>query len=180
MSHFYSPWKRQKTIGFLTFSGGIEMWHWTKMGLKNSMNGYDALSRTSWFYCFLEIVKVTTLVFGNSCEIIFYQFSYILTRNFNNIHYRLGKTVYLTSKHSESLIKTKMDVSVFLSCFIFILTYSKQQVIQSGLASDSIWFFILYHYFETGRIDLLYFNPLKHDILQVLSFKVWIIHGFYS
>ena len=25
VSHFY-------TFGFLTFSGGIEMWHWTKMG----------------------------------------------------------------------------------------------------------------------------------------------------
>ena len=32
MSHFYTPWKRQKTYGFLTFLGGIEMWHWTKMG----------------------------------------------------------------------------------------------------------------------------------------------------
>ena len=42
--HFYTPWKRQKTKGFLMFSGGIEnqrfsdvcmgveMWHWTKMG----------------------------------------------------------------------------------------------------------------------------------------------------
>ena len=30
MSHFYTPWKRQKTIGFLTFSGGIEMYYWTK------------------------------------------------------------------------------------------------------------------------------------------------------
>ena len=30
--HFYTPWKRQKTKGFLTFSGVIEMWHWTKMG----------------------------------------------------------------------------------------------------------------------------------------------------
>ena len=30
--HFYTPWKRQKTFGFLKFSGGIEMWHWTKMG----------------------------------------------------------------------------------------------------------------------------------------------------
>ena len=29
--HFYTPWKRQKTEGFLTFSGSIEMWHWTKM-----------------------------------------------------------------------------------------------------------------------------------------------------
>ena len=28
MSYFYTPWKRQKTFGFLTFSGGIEMGHW--------------------------------------------------------------------------------------------------------------------------------------------------------
>ena len=32
MSHFYTSWKPLKTYGFLTFSGGIEMWHWTKMG----------------------------------------------------------------------------------------------------------------------------------------------------
>ena len=32
VSHFHVPWKRQKTKGFLKFSGGIEMWHWTKMG----------------------------------------------------------------------------------------------------------------------------------------------------
>ena len=25
-------WKRQKALGFLTFSGGIEMEHWTKLG----------------------------------------------------------------------------------------------------------------------------------------------------
>ena len=31
VSHFYAPWKRQKTKGFLTFSGGIEMWHWTTL-----------------------------------------------------------------------------------------------------------------------------------------------------
>ena len=32
VSHCHTPWKCQKTKGFLTFSGGIEMWHWTKMG----------------------------------------------------------------------------------------------------------------------------------------------------
>ena len=32
MTHFYTSWKCQKTKGFLTFSRGIEMWHWTKMG----------------------------------------------------------------------------------------------------------------------------------------------------
>ena len=32
MFQFYTPWKRQKTFGFLTFSGGIEMERWVKMG----------------------------------------------------------------------------------------------------------------------------------------------------
>ena len=32
VSYFYTPCKRQKTKGFLTFSGDIEMWNWTKMG----------------------------------------------------------------------------------------------------------------------------------------------------
>ena len=32
MFHFYTTWKRQKTFGFLTFSRGIEMEHWAKMG----------------------------------------------------------------------------------------------------------------------------------------------------
>ena len=29
MSHFYTPGKRR---GISTFSGGTEMWHWTKIG----------------------------------------------------------------------------------------------------------------------------------------------------
>ena len=32
MSHFHTPWKRQKTKGFLTFSGGIEMEYWREKG----------------------------------------------------------------------------------------------------------------------------------------------------
>ena len=32
MSHFYTPWKDQKTGGFLIFSGGIEVEHWLKIG----------------------------------------------------------------------------------------------------------------------------------------------------
>ena len=38
MSHFYTPRKRQKTIGFLTFSGGIEKLHWTKMDYSDRSN----------------------------------------------------------------------------------------------------------------------------------------------
>ena len=29
---FYTPWKHQKTFGFLVFSGGIEMENWPEMG----------------------------------------------------------------------------------------------------------------------------------------------------
>ena len=32
MFPFYIHWKRQKTEGYLTFSGGIETEHWPKMG----------------------------------------------------------------------------------------------------------------------------------------------------
>ena len=32
MFHFYTPWKHQKTGGFLMFSGGIEVQHWLKIG----------------------------------------------------------------------------------------------------------------------------------------------------
>ena len=32
VSHFYTAWKCHKTFGFLTSSGAIEMWYWTKMG----------------------------------------------------------------------------------------------------------------------------------------------------
>ena len=31
MFHFYTPWKHQKTAGFLMFPGGIEIEHLLKM-----------------------------------------------------------------------------------------------------------------------------------------------------
>ena len=34
MFHFYTPWKRQKTKGFLMFSGGMEVKYLLKMSLK--------------------------------------------------------------------------------------------------------------------------------------------------
>ena len=32
MFHFYTVWKRQKSLGFLTFLGGIKMEYWFEMG----------------------------------------------------------------------------------------------------------------------------------------------------
>ena len=35
--YIYTPSKRQKTIGFPTFSGGIEMVDWRKMGDESNL-----------------------------------------------------------------------------------------------------------------------------------------------
>ena len=34
---FYTPWKRQKTFDFMTFSGGIKMEHEAKIGQETSV-----------------------------------------------------------------------------------------------------------------------------------------------
>ena len=47
MSHFYTPWKIQKTYDFLTFSVGIEMWHWTKI-LNQQCNENFARKSNRW------------------------------------------------------------------------------------------------------------------------------------
>ena len=46
MSHFYTPWKRQKTHGFLTFSRGIEIDIWLKWVNRSSIK-HIFLKRTS-------------------------------------------------------------------------------------------------------------------------------------
>ena len=71
----------------------------------------------------MEIVPVTTLVSGKSCGIIFYQSRvYIFTISFVSKHYRTGKDAYLTSKHCESLVKTKIDIFI-----LFLVVKSVQQ-----------------------------------------------------
>ena len=37
MFHFYTPWKRQKTRGFLTFLVGIEIEHWLELGYEDRL-----------------------------------------------------------------------------------------------------------------------------------------------
>ena len=46
VSHFYTSWKRQKTFGFLTFSGGLEKWHWTKMGFQKVISSSSEFTLT--------------------------------------------------------------------------------------------------------------------------------------
>ena len=55
VSHFYTLWKRQKTFGFLTFSGGIEMF------LEKWIN--DPLWSLLRFYFFMLVVVTMPLLF---------------------------------------------------------------------------------------------------------------------
>ena len=47
---------------------------------------------------------------------------YVFTMSFNDNDNGVGKYAYLIPKHSEDLIKTKMDISIFSSSLVFILT----------------------------------------------------------
>ena len=51
--------------------------------------------------------------------------SYIFTINFNDT-YKLGKHVHLTASHNEVLVKTKTSISLFFTCYDFIIKYSQQ------------------------------------------------------
>ena len=50
MSHFYTPWKRQKTKGFLTFSGGIEMEYWVKMSYNEHLIEHNFKTKFKMFF----------------------------------------------------------------------------------------------------------------------------------
>ena len=46
---FLYPLKTSETFGFLTFSGGIEMWHWNKIWVK-VLTGTKILSTVLWLF----------------------------------------------------------------------------------------------------------------------------------
>ena len=53
MFHFYTPWKRQKTKGFLRFSGGIEM----ELGLKHELNFNLRYQKVTGISCSKGLLK---------------------------------------------------------------------------------------------------------------------------
>ena len=59
MSHFNISWKCRKTYGFLTFSGGIDMWHWTKMRWETNL---ALLLNTITFFLFAAFLKTNIRV----------------------------------------------------------------------------------------------------------------------
>ena len=74
MSYFYIPWKRQETYGFLPFSGGIEMWHWTKMGsavIIGFKNFAYLIILSIWF------LKICCSIKSEIFELIFHWTGYI-------------------------------------------------------------------------------------------------------
>ena len=96
MLHFYTPWKRQKTIGFLTFSGGIEMWHWTKRVKQ---------SRTNWF-CFI----IAQIPFSNQITLFFHP-KYLLKKLV------VGHFGFWRAHEHETVVLVK---PVFFFSFIYI------------------------------------------------------------
>ena len=48
MFHFHTSWKRQKSFNFLTFSGGVEMEHWAKLG-EDVSRILQVMPMLSWF-----------------------------------------------------------------------------------------------------------------------------------
>ena len=53
MSHLYTPWKRHKNIG----PEDIEMWHWTKIGLKIILKIFGKNGKT---VLYLPLVQLGT------------------------------------------------------------------------------------------------------------------------
>ena len=73
MSHFHTPWKRQKTIGFLMFSEGTEIWHWTKNGLictANQMTDFymECSTKLKWAKWLLSLQYIDHLYYYPSAE----------------------------------------------------------------------------------------------------------------
>ena len=64
MSHFSTPWKLKKTIGFLKFSGDIEIEHWFEMG-KEKRSFYILLFE---FFFFILKGPATCVKFSRNGE----------------------------------------------------------------------------------------------------------------
>ena len=66
VSLFYTPRKRQKSIRFLTFSGGIKMWHWILMGYKITSTAFNSTfwRRSRMLFANFEEGEVTYLLWA--------------------------------------------------------------------------------------------------------------------
>ena len=65
---------------------------------------------------------------------------YIFITSFSGNDYRLGKHTHLTSEHSENVVKTTIDISVFLNSFFY--DHVKLTVMRA-FPQCSIYFFVL-------------------------------------
>ena len=69
MFNFYTPWKHQKAVGFLKFSGGIKVEHWTKEGVMWRWDNGAICKAIIWFFllimftpCYLGEIKFIFIV----------------------------------------------------------------------------------------------------------------------
>ena len=62
MFHFYTPWIHQKTKGFLTFSGGIEMEHWAKWVNNAILRVAEEDNMAIAIFLCIELVAISDLI----------------------------------------------------------------------------------------------------------------------
>ena len=63
VSYFCTPWKRQKTKSFLTFSEGIEMWHSTNSNRNDNRNVILDMINSNKLNIYSYLVTVDLVIF---------------------------------------------------------------------------------------------------------------------
>ena len=108
MSHFYPPWKRQKTYGFLTFSGGMEVWHWTKIILIFTiLYFFKKTKKNTWRYHYF------TPVYQNS----WYRARQTEIGNFRSF-FALSPPNNLKNQNFEKIKEAAWDIIILHMCTI--------------------------------------------------------------
>ena len=74
---------------------------------------------------------------------------------FSGNHYRLGEHMQLTSSHCENVVKTKIDISIFLNSLFY--NHTKLAIMRT-FPQGSIYFYVLCYYFEMNTIVLFHFE----------------------
>ena len=76
MSHFYTPWKRQKINVFLAFSGGIGMWHWTKKGYMVFSNKQSKFRKQAGTCLWKKPVQLKVCFFFSLLFLFYFQYKH--------------------------------------------------------------------------------------------------------
>ena len=125
MFYFYTPWKRQKTFGFLRFPRGIEMEHWGKMSKLWTLAALEWL-----YYCYYYYYYYNYYYYNY----YYYNYYYCYQIRENKIKL-LGKL--LTYAKQRGYLNTSAQTPMLIyfvnmdSIYLYIFIYGNKRVIFS-------------------------------------------------